>query len=367
MRSGCDVSIVIVNFNGKKYLDNLLQSLCEMDLEELTYEVVVVDNCSSDDSVAYMKKNYQGKMPLKIIESKENLGFAGGNNKGVREAEGKYLIFLNNDTKVDRRWLTELYHFAQGHPDCGMINSKLLFFYDFVKVTFSTDDKMILHPMIRINGQEYQIDNKFCKNVLLEKDKLTCFGHSEISMPLLTGDTDYRIEIECKEAYGSHNEMIVCGIGNTAVSGEKSIISIEKELVRENKYCLIQNAGSGINKNFDGYDIGFCEKDSEKYTESYELSNGCGAAIMLLREDFIKCGGFDEQFFMYYEDTDLSFRVKNWEKRSCFVRQPLSGMCTQAAARSGRPFSVIKWPETNCCLYIRIFLKYSFGNFFAGK
>lgn len=365
MRSGCDVSIVIVNFNGQKYLDNLLQSLCEMDLEELTYEVVVVDNCSSDDSVAYMKKNYQGKMPLKIVESKENLGFAGGNNKGVQEAEGKYLIFLNNDTKVDRRWLTELYHFAQGHPDCGMINSKLLFFYDFVKITFSTDDKMILQPMIRINGQEYQIDNKFCKNVLLEKDKLTCFGHSEISMPLLTGDTDYRIEIECKEAYGSYNEMIACGIGNTAVSGGKTIISIEKELVRENKYCLIQNAGSGINKNFDGYDIGFCEKDSEKYTESYELSNGCGAAIMLLREDFMKCGGFDEQFFMYYEDTDLSFRIKKLGKKILFCPTAVVRHVHTGSSKEWSPFFCYQVARNKLLFVYKNISKIQFWKFFC--
>ena len=66
----------------------------------------------------------------------------------------------------------------------------------------------------------------------------------------------------------------------------------------------------GIRIVYNGYDIGFCEADSSKYCKPYEINNGCGAAIIMKKEDFVACKGFDERFFMYYEDTDLSYRMK---------------------------------------------------------
>ncbi len=78
---------------------------------------------------------------------------------------------------------------------------------------------------------------------------------------------------------------------------------------------MIQNAGSGFDDVYNGYDIGFCKPDGEEYSKTYELTNGCGASIIMRKKDFDACGGFDEQFFMYYEDTDLSFRMKaGWRK-----------------------------------------------------
>lgn len=102
----------------------------------------------------------------------------------------------------------------------------------------------------------------------------------------------------------------MCGYSSRRNLG-KSKIFLSSSFVKENKYSLIQNAGSGINEEYDGFDRGFCEKDCEEYNKSCELTNGCGASIMMLREDFDKAGCFDERFFMYYEDTDLSLRIKN--------------------------------------------------------
>lgn len=89
------VSIVIVNWNGRRWLKRCLESLVEQTYREL--EIIVVDNNSQDGSVDYILHNFPS---IKIIANSENSGFASGNNLGIGEARGEYILFLNNDTWV---------------------------------------------------------------------------------------------------------------------------------------------------------------------------------------------------------------------------------------------------------------------------
>ncbi len=73
----------------------------------------------------------------------------------------------------------------------------------------------------------------------------------------------------------------------------------------------MQNAGSGITSNYDGYDIRFTEEYSEKHKSPYKIENAYCAAMMMRKSLFEQVRGLDERFFMYYEETDLSFRIKN--------------------------------------------------------
>lgn len=334
-----DVSIILVNYNGKKYIDALFDSLIKLEHDDFTFEIVFVDNNSSDGSVAYLKSRYEGKCNLNVVETGENKGFAGGNNAGVAASSGKYVVLLNNDTAVDSKWLTTLYHFMLKRPECGMANSKLLFFYDFVKLTFATSDKIILEKNIKINGKEYTIDNKFCKNLLYEPEQLVCFGHTEISVPLIEGisyNADYQIEFQVKNA--PEGSKIICESEEIVIDNGSNILKLEAKQIENWKYSLIQNAGSGINQDYDGFDIGFCEKDCEKYQKSYELTNGCGASIMMLRADFDEAGGFDERFFMYYEDTDLSLRIRKLGKKILFCPDSIVRHIHTGSSKEWSPF-----------------------------
>ncbi len=309
MPASCDVSVIIVNYNGKKYIDTLFESLCGQKSDGFSFEVVFVDNASSDDSVSYLKEKYADRLDnLVIVESTENLGFAGGNNLGVANAHGEYIVLLNNDTAPNPDWLENLFRYAKSHKDVVMVNSKLLFYYDFIRIRFSTQDKILLSPVVLLNGQEYRLDAKFCKNVLYGPDQITCFGHSEICLPLLFGKTDYSILLRFVQC--APTDRVLFGQMSMAADGRQLEFSLDKPTVEQNAFTLIQNAGSGITENLDGYDIGFCMEDGEEFSREYEVSNGCGAAVMFRKADFEKCGGFDERFFMYYEDTDLSFRMK---------------------------------------------------------
>lgn len=88
-----DISIVIVNYNGRRFLGDCLKSIAQH--VSIQHEVIVVDNTSSDESCEYLREHFPNVL---LITSEKNLGFAGGNNLGAKEAKGKYLLLLNNDT-----------------------------------------------------------------------------------------------------------------------------------------------------------------------------------------------------------------------------------------------------------------------------
>ena len=116
------VSIIIVNWNSKENLEECLESLFKISYK--TYEVIMVDNGSTDDSVEFVKNNFP---KVVIVRSKTNLGFAGGNNLGFKECRGKYILFLNNDTIVTKNFLSKLVKFMEKKADVGIVQPKILF------------------------------------------------------------------------------------------------------------------------------------------------------------------------------------------------------------------------------------------------
>lgn len=108
MKSNPLVSIIIVNWNGKKWLKKLFDSLLSQTYKK--FEIIFVDNASSDDSIKFVNSSYKANR-IKIIKSEENLGFAGGNNLGIKNASGQFILFINNDTWVDKYFIEKLLAF----------------------------------------------------------------------------------------------------------------------------------------------------------------------------------------------------------------------------------------------------------------
>lgn len=98
-----DISIIIVNYNGKHFLAPCLDSV--LPETDPSVEIIVVDNASWDGSAEFLTEQYP---QVRLIRSDRNLGFAGGNNLGVRESHGRFIVLLNNDTTVHAGWLTGL-------------------------------------------------------------------------------------------------------------------------------------------------------------------------------------------------------------------------------------------------------------------
>lgn len=117
------VSVVIVNWNGKENLKECLDSLFKVRYSPL--EVIVVDNGSSDGSVALVKKKFPS---IKIVEVKKNLGFAEGNNLGYEKSTGGYILFLNNDCIVTDNFLDPLVAFLEKNPTVGIVQPTIIFY-----------------------------------------------------------------------------------------------------------------------------------------------------------------------------------------------------------------------------------------------
>lgn len=118
------VSIITVNFNQSLVTEQLLSSIDKTN----TYpniEIIVVDNGSKINSVPEWNIKYPG---IKFIRSERNLGFAGGNNAGVKEATGEYLFFVNNDTEFTEGLVQKLVNVMDGHPEVGMVSPKIRYF-----------------------------------------------------------------------------------------------------------------------------------------------------------------------------------------------------------------------------------------------
>ncbi len=121
------VSVIILNYNCRKNLGVVLEN-CLLSVFQTNYpsfEVLFVDNASTDDSVAFVERNFGEDARLRIIQNEQNFGFAEGNNIGIRKALGKYIVLLNSDTRVDPEWLTALVSTVRP-PEVGAAQSKLL-------------------------------------------------------------------------------------------------------------------------------------------------------------------------------------------------------------------------------------------------
>jgi len=115
------VFVIVLNWNGKKYIKKCLDSLLKTNYPKL--EVIVVDNASTDGSKEIVEKEYPEVI---LIENKENLGFCKGNNVGIKKASGDLIILLNNDVIVDRNWINEIIKVAK-IPNVGIIGCKILY------------------------------------------------------------------------------------------------------------------------------------------------------------------------------------------------------------------------------------------------
>lgn len=114
------VSVIILNYNGERFLPALLTSLSKTTYPNL--ETIIVDNASTDNSVVYLKSNHPH---LKLILSEQNLGYTGGNNVGIRESSGQYVVLLNNDVEVAPDWLDRLVETAEADDHIGALQPKL--------------------------------------------------------------------------------------------------------------------------------------------------------------------------------------------------------------------------------------------------
>ena len=177
MHQECEISIITINYNGIKDTCELIDTL---PLEDESIEVIVVDNASKEDEVTIISQRYP---QVKVIRSKENLGFAGGNNLGIKSAHGKYLFFINNDVVLHT---SDIRHQTSFRPLIDRLESSKKVGMVCPKIRFSWGDNPIQFagytPLSKITMRNHAIGCGESDHGQYDTAHLTPYAHGAAMM-----------------------------------------------------------------------------------------------------------------------------------------------------------------------------------------
>ncbi len=166
------VSIVIVNYNGKKLLKTILESLKKSSFR--SYETIVVDNNSKDGSQEFIRKNYK---KAKLVENRENLGYS-GINSALKYCKGKYILFLNNDMEIEKDCVSKLVETMESGRDIAMAAPRLVNFYDKkLKSNGTWASRSFYNGHIKGNGKDIIKEIPYLGVGMIRKDFVDKFGY----------------------------------------------------------------------------------------------------------------------------------------------------------------------------------------------
>ena len=131
------ISVIVLNYNGKEFVNDCLCSVLKTEYNN--FEVILVDNSSTDKSFELALEKFGCDLHLRVVKNYKNLFFAEGNNRGIREARGEYVVILNNDTVVTPSWLTEIV-LGMRDKTIGAAQPKILLYNDPLRIDYAGTD-----------------------------------------------------------------------------------------------------------------------------------------------------------------------------------------------------------------------------------
>jgi len=185
------VSIIIVNWNAKKYLKECIESLLSQSFTD--YEIILVDNASSDDSVSFVKEHFP---QVKIIQNNDNVGFAEGNNIGIKNSIGKIIALFNPDAVADTKWLSILVDTLQSSEKIAAVTGKMYYLGEKYgkDAVFCTWSKIAPYSAIPTNFYENEpsakVDYLSGAAMVVKRDVLDKIGMMDSDYFLYFEETD---------------------------------------------------------------------------------------------------------------------------------------------------------------------------------
>jgi GT2 family glycosyltransferase len=337
-------TVVIVNWNGAALLPPCLSALRKQDTTD--FETVVVDNASHDGSIALLHRDFP---EVRVLATGANLGFAGGNNFALRGLTAPYVVLLNNDAIPEPDWLSNtLRALDDGPTSLGCVTPKIVFLPRFVPVTLQTGT-FVPGPQdpreLGVRVFEVRVDGEPVRPLW---EKLT-YGYEvgafwtrpagELLLPAEEGARTVEVDWVADRA----KDVTLSWAGGSAtlpVSSDRATVSFEigPEVGRVD---VVNNAGGVVFADGYGADRGYQEVDRGQYDAPAEVFTFCGNGVAFRREVLEQVGLFDDDFFLYYEDTDLSWRVRaaGWDIRY----EPSAVLRHHHAASSGEGSPVFRF------------------------
>ena len=323
------VRVVVINFDGGQMTIDCLVSLLATDWPADRLEIVLVDNGSLDDVV----ERVRAELPqVSVIEPLANTGFARGCNIGIL-ADGNYdlVALVNNDATVSPHWLRPLVEVLDRSASVGAACPKMVFDGKFVEVSVEvpgaastpTDSRTLGVCVIaaRLDGVRDDRRLAFDEGFFPPQEPSRERGQEFLRWSWRRGRVRVRVD---NDAVPSRLSLLLVASDRRQVilRTERAHVQVDVDTeprwvdveLDDRPFDVINNAGSSLYRGGFGGDRGFLERDDGSYDEPTDVFAWCGGAVLLSPAYLRDVGHFDERLFLYYEDTDLSWRgrLRGW-------------------------------------------------------
>lgn len=317
------VRAVVLNYNGGDLVVRCVESLRKTDWPADRLDIVVIDNASTDGSGEHLNRTFDD---VTVMFNTRNDGFP-ANNLAMRSIDDHaYVALVNPDTTVDPGWLRPLVDAMEADPRLGAACPRLLLEPRFVDVAIDApvhhargDDRDLGVRLtgVRVDGAErirhvQIVRNGWGAELTGSGRHHWLSGDAVIGVPLAP-DAPVPSTVSVQLAVDPAKDVRV---GSDVVRVEDDPRWFEVAVTGE-PYDVVNNAGSLLVAGGWGADRGLGERDGPAFDEPRDVFAWCGGGV-LLRSSYLRdVGLFDERFFLYYEDTDLSWRgrARGWDYR----------------------------------------------------
>jgi GT2 family glycosyltransferase len=320
------VTVVVLNYNGAQLLPACLDALAAQDLPEGQMAVRVVDNASSDGSVELLERDYPW---VEVVRNQRNDGFAGGNNLAMRAATSEYLALINNDARPAPDWLRRLLEPFGDDPEgrLAATTAKIVFQPRFLPVRLATppfipgglDGRELGVRIYRVTVDGRDVSDQVLWDRLAyapEQAGPDRFRWTRPAGTLLVpvdpdrSDEPLRIGLRVAGETDKPIELGWMDAGTTVKAGPEPA-EVEFAVPAGARLLdVLNNAGGMVFADGYGADRAYQELDLGQYDRPEEVFAFSGGAVCFRSSVLHEVGYFDEDFFMYYEDTDLSWRLR---------------------------------------------------------
>jgi GT2 family glycosyltransferase len=291
----------------------------------------MVENGSTDGVAARVREQMDG---VRVLDAGANLGFGGGCNLALADLDGvDYVALLNNDAQVDPGWLAPLVEVLNADPSIGAASPKILFADRFVDLYLTSDtaarglgDRRPLG--VRVSGARVDGDDAWDRLQLVSGFwGLEHGANGEGRFEWTNGEAHLRVP-------GPAGEPRACEL-RLAADDDRTVVvrsgsaTTELRVTREptwfqvpvdgEAFDVLNNVGSVVLADGHGADRGYLERDEGQFDDVEEIFAWCGAAVLLSCEYLQQVGLFEERYFLYYEDFDLSWRGRAQGWRYLYV------------------------------------------------
>jgi GT2 family glycosyltransferase len=322
------VTVVVLNWNGAHLLPDCLDGLAAQDLPEGQMATWVVDNNSGDGSLELLAERYPW---VRAIANPSNDGFAGGNNVALREVATPFVALLNNDARPEPDWLRRLLEpFAEpGAERLGAVSGKIVFLPRFLAVELATpgfvpgtlDTRELGVRIYRVTVDGADVTERVLWDRVAYGPEGEGPGRFRWTRPagmlLIPVDRDagaggpLRLGLRVAAETTKPVELTWAG-GSGGGKAEPEPVELEVEVPAGVRLVdVLNNAGSMVFRDGYGADRAYQELDRGQYQTPEEVFAFCGGSVCLRTGALRQAGVFDDDFFLYYEDTDLSWRLRS--------------------------------------------------------